>query len=276
MDSETLIKQAAGLIASASSLLISAGAGMGVDSGLPDFRGDRGFWKAYPPYAKLGYRFIDLANPRWFQNDPALAWGFYGHRLNLYRQTIPHPGFKIILSWANRIKNGLFVFTSNVDGQFQKAGFPENRIMECHGSIHHFQCCQPCRPDIWDAGREAIDIDESTFRAHPPFPVCPRCEKIARPNILMFGDEYWLAERTNDQNERYWQWLSACGDSPVILECGAGTAVPTVRYNSENVIYRRRARLIRINARDSHVPAGSLGIPMSALEALQRINSLLT
>jgi hypothetical protein len=26
----------------------------GVDSGLPDFRGKEGFWKAYPPMAKLG------------------------------------------------------------------------------------------------------------------------------------------------------------------------------------------------------------------------------
>ena len=52
---------------------------MGVDSGLPDFRGDRGFWKAYPPYAKLGLHFAEMANPRWFDSDPELAWGFYGH-----------------------------------------------------------------------------------------------------------------------------------------------------------------------------------------------------
>ena len=34
-------------------LLVAAGAGMGVDSGLPDFRGDEGFWRAYPPFAAL-------------------------------------------------------------------------------------------------------------------------------------------------------------------------------------------------------------------------------
>ena len=37
------------LIHSCSALLIGAGAGMGVDSGLPEFRGKEGFWRAYPP-----------------------------------------------------------------------------------------------------------------------------------------------------------------------------------------------------------------------------------
>jgi len=84
-DTETLITQAADVIRNAEALLVCAGAGIGVDSGLPDFRGNEGFWKAYPPFAKLGLNFIDMANPEWFSQDPELAWGFYGHRLNLYR-----------------------------------------------------------------------------------------------------------------------------------------------------------------------------------------------
>src|SRR5438093_10269086 len=87
---------AAEAIRSAEALLIGAGAGMGVDSGLPDFRGDEGFWKAYPPFKKLGLSFVELANPNWFHSDPALAWGFYGHRRNLYRSTQPHQGFAIL------------------------------------------------------------------------------------------------------------------------------------------------------------------------------------
>ena len=63
---------------------------MGVDSGLPDFRGDQSSWRAYPPYKKLGLNFIEMANPEWFSRDPRLGWGFYGHRLNLYRTTSPH------------------------------------------------------------------------------------------------------------------------------------------------------------------------------------------
>ena len=113
---DATVEQAAEAIAAADGMLVGAGAGMGVDSGLPDFRGDQGFWKAYPPYARLGLSFIDMANPQGFADDPELAWGFYGHRLNLYRDTVPHQGFAILQRWAQRMIHGLFVFTSNVDG----------------------------------------------------------------------------------------------------------------------------------------------------------------
>lgn len=126
--------QAAQLIFHADAIIITAGAGMGVDSGLPDFRGNEGFWKAYPPLAKLGLSFVEMANPFWFENKPRLAWGFYGHRLNLYKATKPHQGFDILLKWSKTKPGGYFVFTSNVDGHFQKAGFDENHIEEVHGS----------------------------------------------------------------------------------------------------------------------------------------------
>src|SRR5262245_28856516 len=112
---EAMVIRAAEVIRDAAALVVAAGAGMGVDSGLPDFRGDHGFWQAYPPYQHLGLRFVDLANPRWFRTDPTLAWGFYGHRLNLYRATRPHEGFGVLRRWANRLPHGGFVFTSNVD-----------------------------------------------------------------------------------------------------------------------------------------------------------------
>src|SRR5947209_8398446 len=134
------LERAAAAVASAEALIVGGGAGMGVDSGLPDFRGDEGFWKAYPPFARLGLRFAQLANPRWFRDDPALAWGFYGHRLNLYRATAPHEGFAVLRRWAGRTPHGAVVYTSNVDGQFQRAGFDPGCVFEVHGSIHWMQC----------------------------------------------------------------------------------------------------------------------------------------
>jgi NAD-dependent SIR2 family protein deacetylase len=113
------IEAAARAIREADALLVGAGAGMGVDSGLPDFRGAEGFWKAYPPFR--GRRFAELSTPHWFQTDPAVAWGFFGHRLNLYRGATPHLGFELLRRWGAERPCGAFVFTSNVDGQFQKA-----------------------------------------------------------------------------------------------------------------------------------------------------------
>jgi NAD-dependent SIR2 family protein deacetylase len=101
MDVETCaIRAAAELIADADALLVTAGAGMGVDSGLPDFRGAEGFWRAYPALGRRGLQFHQVASPRTFETDPALAWGFYGHRLDLYRRITPHPGFDILRRWG--------------------------------------------------------------------------------------------------------------------------------------------------------------------------------
>ena len=124
-----LLQRAVELIRAADYLLIGAGAGIGVDSGLPDFRGAEGFWKAYPKAAELGLDFSQMASPNNFQQDPSLAWGFYGHRFNLYRNTSPHLGFSILNRWAQE-KNDHFVFTSNVDGQFQQANFSDNHVVE--------------------------------------------------------------------------------------------------------------------------------------------------
>ena len=66
------------IIAEADAVIITAGAGMGVDSGLPDFRGDVGFWRAYPLLRDKNLSFEDMANPQWFLDDPRLAWAFYG------------------------------------------------------------------------------------------------------------------------------------------------------------------------------------------------------
>ena len=62
-DLDDTLLRAAELIAGADALLYCAGAGIGVDSGLPDFRGTEGFWRAYPPYRRLGPAFEVLADP---------------------------------------------------------------------------------------------------------------------------------------------------------------------------------------------------------------------
>lgn len=266
---ENVFHLAAIAISEAEGLLIGAGAGMEVDSGLPDFRGPEGFWRAYPPFRERGLGFEDVADPRWFVEDPPQAWGFYGHRRNLYRATSPHAGFAILKRWAERCPLGYFVFTSNVDGHFQKAGFAAERIVECHGSLEHMQCVRPCHAEVWLAESNAIDVDETTFRAAEPLPRCILCGGLARPNVLMFGDGHWVGDRTAAQMRRYRSWLSTLrGRKLVVIELGAGTAVPTVRYECQN----RAGTLIRINPREPETPRGQIGLPCGSLEALERID----
>ena len=269
----TPIERAAQAIdATSSGLIVATGAGMGVDSGLPDFRGTEGFWRAYPPIKKRKIRFEEMANPAWFDREPEFAWGFYGHRLNLYRNTQPHLGFDLIHSWADKFVSGVFVFTSNVDGQFQKAGFSEDKIHECHGSIHHLQCTQPCCDQIWSAKGFEIEVNEETLTATTPLPKCPYCGSLARPNILLFGDMRWVSGRAAVQHDEQEDWVAELTDSPVIIECGAGTHVPSVRYFSQQMVRRTRATLIRINPREAEVPPNHVSIALPALEAIEQIN----
>ena len=272
------IKHAAEIIKESDALLITAGAGIGVDSGLPDFRGSQGFWRAYPVIKKLGISFEQMANPHWFEHNPKLAWAFYGHRLNLYRNTIAHKGFYILLYIAIRFNNNYFVVTSNVDGQFQKADFDEQKIQEIHGSIHYLQCTKPCSSDIWSAEQTNIVIDEQKFEALGQLPRCKNCKEIARPNILMFDDWNWSSYRTDSQRNRFYSWLNEQDSNNrkiVIIEIGAGIAVPSIRLLSEQIVSNYRAKLIRINPTDTNVPKTETVIPLGALQALREIKKLL-
>lgn len=85
--------------------------------------------------------------------------GLYGHRLALYRKTQPHIGFELLNQLAEKLALPYFIFTSNVDGQFQKTGFSPKQIYECHGSIHHLQCLASCTSEIWSADDISPEID---------------------------------------------------------------------------------------------------------------------
>jgi NAD-dependent SIR2 family protein deacetylase len=273
-----LVEKAAKAIKSAKALVIGAGAGMGVDSGLPDFRGDQGFWRAYPPYEKLGLSFVGMANPDWFSRDPQLGWGFYGHRLNLYRTTVPHDGFHILKKWGEQLPLGYFVYTSNVDGQFQRAGFPSDRIVEVHGAIDWLQCTDECGIGVYEcdpSNPQPVKVDEQTMRAVGPLPACPQCGAVARPNILMFGDWDWDGRRTNEQERLMYSWLREVRDARlVVVECGSGQAISTVRHFCEGAS-SSSGTLIRINPREAGVPAGQIGIAAGALETLRAIDKKL-
>jgi len=274
MNLDSKVGQAAQAINAADALLISAGAGMGVDSGLLDFRGVQGFWRAYPAIAKLGLSFEELAKRTWFSENPHLAWAFYGHRLNLYRKTTPHQGFSQLLELGRSKVHGYFGLTSNVDGQFQRVGFAADRVVECHGSINHFQCAASCTDEIWDADSEAVNLDGITFRAQEPLPKCRHCSALARPNILMFNDWSWLGHRTDAQQVCFAAWLNGLAKSSAhlaVIELGAGSAIATVRQTSERVVERIGGKLIRINPREHDVPDGQIGLPFWAAEGVRRI-----
>lgn len=260
------------ILKSSKNLIITAGAGMGVDSGLPDFRSKEGFWQAYPPYKKLNLSFYEAANPATFIDNPKFAWGFYGHRLNLYRKTTPHKGFYYLQEWINALSLNYFIITSNVDGQFQKSGFDEEHIYEVHGSIHYLQCLIPCCKAIWENNVE-FHIDENTM-CSDFVPICPYCGSTARPNILMFGDFGWISDRSDRQESNFYNWLNnSLYNNTIILEIGAGNAVPTIRHLTYRLATQTNGTIVRINPNEYAIEEPHISLPMRALEALELINN---
>ncbi|MGF6871684.1 Sir2 family NAD-dependent protein deacetylase [Paraburkholderia sp. MM5477-R1] len=78
------------------------------------------------------------------------------------------------------MKYGYFVFTSNVDGAFQKAGYDSDRIMECHGSMHFLQCIDACDGCTWSAdgfgpvNRRDLELAGATLLSLASSSTCPR------------------------------------------------------------------------------------------------------
>lgn len=282
MDNQQKLIQFAEHLKQVDGLLITAGAGMGVDSGLPDFRGDQGFWKAYPPLKHLGKSFVDMATPQLFHTDPKLAWGFYGLRLNTYRAVEPHQGFYLLEEWSETLPNlthGAFVFTSNVDGEFQKVGFKDEKVYECHGSIDWLQCVDNCKQDIWSVDGYTPVVDEEYCQLTNDFPTCPHCGGLARPNILMFSDWEWQDQLQAVKEHKLMQWLEQV-NKLAIIELGAGKAVPSVRNFGEQLVRYLdddNVSLMRINMRESQVPnkPNCYGVDMGALDALVELNKQL-
>eukprot|EP01050_Picozoa_sp_SAG11_P025767 SAG11_NODE_5929_length_1431_cov_2.331832_1_plen_205_part_10 len=126
---------AARAIAGADFLLVGAGAGMGVDSGLAAYADVA----AVPAWASRGHDYSSLCRPALMEEDPALFYGFWGECYNRYLDAEPHEGYAILRRWcaevlpARAAPANHWVYTSNVDGHFLRAGFARECVLELHG-----------------------------------------------------------------------------------------------------------------------------------------------
>lgn len=266
-DLEFQVRRALELLKRSDAVVVAAGAGTGVDSGLKVFQGSEGFWKAYPALGRAGIGFTQIASPQAFRDMPERAWGFYGHRLALYRKTRPHQGVKVLGKWGAKNGRELAIYTSNEDGQFQAAGYSENQIVECRGSVHWLQCLDGCSQDVWPADDFVPEVDDEEGVLLNAAPRCRHCGGLARPNVLMFNDEGWSPARCREQQARQNEWLAEV-KRPAVFEIGVGAANASVRNFTERLSNAHGASLIRINPRDASVRRGlDVPLPMTALEA---------
>jgi NAD-dependent SIR2 family protein deacetylase len=257
----------------ADSLVITAGAGMGVDSGLADYRGNGGQWGQVESENEKSV--FEVVNPQAFIDNPAYSWKLFGQRIKEYATTPPHQGFYLLKNWIQTYQLDYFVLTSNIDSHFQKAGFAEENIRELHGSLAYFQSSQTHGSrEIWKNELSGDEIQTNSEKGI--FPTCPNSSVAARPNVYMFRDDTYIDSRSNEQKQRFQAFLERNkAKKMLVFEIGSGPHVQTIRVKTRMLRTDYQANIVRINPKDFATKPPHIGIPKGALAALTEIDTYL-
>ena len=204
------------LLQSANHIFIGAGAGMSVDSGLPDFQSQG---------------ILHSIGEKEFLQNPLKNWKDLEKRRLLYRETQPHQGYQDLLNFLNT-KKSYFIYTSNVDGHFVQSGFSKKKVFEIHGNIHYRQCSDfLCEHPLYLADGQYL---------------CESCGAVTRPNVVFDVDTGWDSSRADLQKQYFDQWMQSVDSTQVLaIELGAGVLKQSIRVQSE-----RFPKLIRVNLTD--------------------------
>ncbi|HEX5726692.1 MAG TPA: NAD-dependent deacylase, partial [Longimicrobiaceae bacterium] len=163
------LARAAEILAGARSVLVSTGAGMSKESGIPTFRDAmEGLWAEFDPQ--------ELATEAGFRADPRRVWSWYAWRRERITAAVPHPGYHA-LARLERLVPSLVVVTQNVDGLHAAAGSAD--VVELHGSIRRVKCL--------DRGHLLAGEVPVTGEDEDP-PPCPVCGSPLRPDVVWFGE----------------------------------------------------------------------------------------
>lgn len=266
------------IISEAAAILLVFGAGMSTDSGLPDYRSKGGWYSSYGPFQKIMPDYMNMLTLRALSIDPLIAWGFWGHMLTMFRGAVPHAGYALLKELSDRFGGKSFVLTSNVDGLAHKAGFPAERIHECHGSFHTLQCRLPCCRDAWPTDQFDISFDGKTLLGIKPLPACLNCGGLLRPNVYFFGDSdrTYVWETFQSSAERFTRWMKGVeSERLLVVEVGCGDKSPGLRDRSTAKFGHPNCELIRINAegRWSESEKDGLRLTGRAVDVLRSILS---
>ena len=164
------------LIGSASHAVVLTGAGVSVESGIPDFRSPGGRWEIFSPDEYATYQV--------FENEPEKAWRLFRAIEEKLLPARPNPAHKALARLEDR---GLLqaIITQNIDGLHQAAG--SERVWEIHGDHQRLHCpvCDTVRtkrPGDYDAPEAREE------RGQTEYPCCDQCNHALKPNVVLFGE----------------------------------------------------------------------------------------
>ena len=163
--SEDLIRKTAQTFKQAKKVVAFTGAGISVESGIPDFRGPSGLWEKYDP--------AEYATIEAFHANPKKVWNMLKEMALLIEKSRPNPAHRAL---ARLEEMGILrsVITQNIDYLHQEAG--SKRVIEFHGSSKDLVCVL-CG--------QYYDRRRVKFKVLPPR--CS-CSGVLKPNFVFFGE----------------------------------------------------------------------------------------
>lgn len=212
----------------ADAVVIGAGAGLSTAAGFT-YTGER-FEKYFSDFIKK-YGFKDMYSGGFYPFEtPEEHWAYWSRYIYCNRYTDAPNGVYKRLFELVKDKN-YFVLTTNVDHQFQKAGFDKNRLFYTQGDYGLFQCSEPCHNETYDnekAIREMFERQKNMRVSSELVPKCPKCGKPMTMN-LRADNKFVENEGWRMANERYGEFIRRHSEARVLfLELGVGFNTPVI------------------------------------------------
>lgn len=244
------------LIERADAVVIGAGSGLSTAAGLT--YSEKRFTDNFAPFIKK-YGMKDMYSAGFYPFDSQEEkWAYWSRHIYLNRYDI--PTLKVYQNLLEMVKNkAYFVLTTNVDHQFQNAGFPEEKVFATQGDYGLFQCARACHNKLYDNESlvRAMVAEQTECRIPAALiPKCPVCggdmEVNLRCDSYFVEDEAWhrAAKRYNDFLNKHRK------DKVVFVELGVGMNTPgIIKYPFWKMTYEwQEAVYICINKGQAWVP----------------------
>jgi NAD-dependent deacetylase len=171
--------------------VVFTGAGISTESGIPDFRSPGGIWEEHRPIYFQEFIASDDARRRYWRQGIAIRKSIWASGA----APEPNRGHRAV---AELVRRGTVssVITQNIDGLFQAAGVPDERVIELHGTVNYASCLS-CR------SRYDVEPILSAFEMDETLPVCNSCGGIVKTAVIDFGQampEDAMAEAERETN----------------------------------------------------------------------------
>lgn len=243
------------LINKSDAIILGAGAGLSTSAGF-EYGGKTFLSNFKYMHDKYGYTDMYSAGFHPFENSEE-KWGYWSKFIYLNRYQGVKP---LYLELYELLKDkNYFILTTNVDHQFQLAGFDKNRLFYTQGDYGLFQCSKPCHNKTYD-NEEMIKrmVNEQINHAIPSslIPRCPICGEEMSTN-LRSDDTFVEDEGWHKAASRYMHFLDINKNKNILfLELGVGFNTPgIIKYPFwQYVNNNKNAHLVSINLGEMYIP----------------------